>query len=93
MAKPFPEDLYLFPTSCAEFKSVCEAFVNISVCVGRPAQEIGCNSTIEILVIQNSLLGLQQPVHYHHLRGIGSHADPSCIYRLATPPDSETSQT
>ncbi|WMV52655.1 hypothetical protein MTR67_046040 [Solanum verrucosum] len=76
-----------------ELKSVCQAFLKISLCFGRPAQEIGCNLMIEIPVIQNSLLGLQQLVHYHHLRGIGSNADPSCIYRLATLPDSETSQT
>ncbi|KAH0713700.1 hypothetical protein KY289_009659 [Solanum tuberosum] len=55
--------------------------------------EIARNSKIEIAVIQNSLQGLQQPLHYHHLRGIASSADENRIYNLANRQDSQTSHT
>uniref|UniRef100_M1BTD7 Uncharacterized protein n=1 Tax=Solanum tuberosum TaxID=4113 RepID=M1BTD7_SOLTU len=34
----FAEDLGFFRTSCAGFKSDCQAFLNISACFGRPTQ-------------------------------------------------------
>ncbi|KAH0645215.1 hypothetical protein KY284_033099 [Solanum tuberosum] len=35
-------------------------------------QVIGSNSTLELPVIQNSLLPLPQPLHYRPVTGIGS---------------------
>ncbi|KAG5598806.1 hypothetical protein H5410_030176 [Solanum commersonii] len=86
------EHLSFFPVTCAAFKFLSEDFLKISVCVRRSAQEIGSNSAIQITVIQNSALGLQQPLHYSHLRGIRSAAAPNLIYTLASPQDSETSR-